>query len=69
MQDGCEVCMDFYIASNESCFMVTSTIFKNHLLEVDLAQNRRLWHFKCSQPLISFILSCVKSRMNRNSSK
>ena len=40
MQDGCEVYMDSYMASTGSCFMVTWTIFKNHLLEVDLTQNR-----------------------------
>ena len=32
--------MDFYMASNGSSFMVTWTIFKNHLLEVGLTQNR-----------------------------
>jgi hypothetical protein len=36
MQDGCKVYVDFYMASNESCFMITWTIFKNHLLEVGL---------------------------------
>ena len=40
MQDGCKVYMDSYMASNESCFMVTWTIFKNLLLEVSLTQNR-----------------------------
>ena len=39
-QDGCKVYMDSYMASNGSCFMVTWTIFKNHLLEVGLTQNR-----------------------------
>jgi hypothetical protein len=39
MKDGCKVHMDSYMASNESCFMVTRTIFKNHLLEVGLPQN------------------------------
>jgi hypothetical protein len=39
MQDGCEVYMDSYMTLNESCFMVTWTIFKNHLLEVGLTQN------------------------------
>jgi hypothetical protein len=39
MQDGCKVYVDFYTTSNRSCFMVTLTIFKNHLLEVDLTQN------------------------------
>jgi hypothetical protein len=36
MQDGCKV----YMASDGSCFMVTWTIFKNHLLEICLTQNR-----------------------------
>ena len=41
MQDGHNVYMDSYMASNGSCFMVIWTIFhKNHLLEVDLTQNR-----------------------------
>ena len=40
MQDGCKVYMDSYMASNGSCFMVTWIIFKNHLLEVGLTQNR-----------------------------
>ena len=40
MQDECKVYMDFYAASNGSCFMVTWIIVKNHLLEVDLTQNR-----------------------------
>ena len=39
MQDGCKVYMDSYMARNGSCFMVTWTIFKNHLLEVGLTQN------------------------------
>ena len=40
MHDGCEVYMDSYIVLNGSCFMVTWTIFKNHLLVVGLTQNR-----------------------------
>ena len=40
MHDGCKVYMDSYMASNGSCFMVTWTIFKNHLLEVGLTQNQ-----------------------------
>jgi hypothetical protein len=39
MQDGCNVYMDYYMASNGSYFMVTRIIFKNHLLEVGLTQN------------------------------
>jgi hypothetical protein len=38
MQDGCKVYLDLYMASNESCFMVTWIIVKNHLLEVGLTQ-------------------------------
>jgi hypothetical protein len=44
MQDGCKVYMASYMASNGSCFMVTWTIFKNHLLEVWLTQNRETMH-------------------------
>ena len=40
MQDGCKVYVDSYMASNGSCFMVNWIIFKNHLLEVGLTQNR-----------------------------
>ena len=34
--------MDSYMASNGSCFMVTWTIFKYHLLEVGLTQNQEI---------------------------
>jgi hypothetical protein len=40
IQDGCKIYMNSYMASSRSCFMVTWTIFKNHLLEVGLSQNR-----------------------------
>jgi hypothetical protein len=40
MQDGCRVYMESYMVSNGSCFMPTWTIFKTHLLEVDLTRNR-----------------------------
>ena len=33
MQDGCKVYMDFYMASNGSCFMVTWIIFQKPSLE------------------------------------
>ena len=39
MQDECKVYMDSYMPSHGSCFMVTWTIFNNHLLEVGLTQN------------------------------
>ena len=32
MPNGCKVYMDSYMASSGSCFMVTWTIFENHLL-------------------------------------
>ena len=32
--------MDSYMASNGSYFMVTWTVFKNHLLEVAIPQNK-----------------------------
>jgi hypothetical protein len=40
MQDGCKVYVDFYMVLNGSCFMVTWTNFKNHLLEVGLPQTQ-----------------------------
>ena len=42
MQDGCKVYMDYYMASNGSCFMVIWIIFKNHLLEAGLTQNQEI---------------------------
>ena len=42
MQDGCKVYMDSYVALNGSCFIVTWSTFKNHLLEVGLKQNREI---------------------------
>ena len=65
--DRCQVYMDSYMALNGSCFMVTWTILKNHLLEVGLTG--RPWHSECSQPWIYSILSCVRIHMNRNSLK
>jgi hypothetical protein len=64
MQDGRKVYMDTCMTSNGLCFMVTCTIYKNHLLEVGLTQNREtmvlrnpttvdLLHFifnKCEDP-------------------
>ena len=39
LQDGCNVYVDSYMASNGSCVVVTGTILKNRLLEVGLTQN------------------------------
>ena len=46
LRDQWSMWMHFYMALNGSCFMVIWTIFKNHLLEVGLTQNREtnaLW--------------------------
>jgi hypothetical protein len=71
MHEGCKVYMDSYMALNISRFMVAWTNFKNNLLEVSLAQNRETmpWRSEHSQPLVCFILSCVRTHMNRNSLK
>ena len=63
--------MDSYMASDKSCFKVTWTIFKDHLLEVGLTQTWQTRPCHCSehsqQSLIYSILSCARIRMNRNS--
>ena len=41
MQDGCKVYMGSYMALNGSQFMITWTVFKNHLLEVSLTQHQK----------------------------
>ena len=56
MQDGCKVYINSYMSSNGSCFMVTWTIFKNHLLEVGVHKTERPWHSERSQPLVYSIL-------------
>ena len=41
MQDGCKVYMDSYMALNRTCFKVTWTISKTHLVEeVGLSHSR-----------------------------
>jgi hypothetical protein len=69
MQDGCKLYMDSYIASNGSCFMVTWTTFKDHLLEVGRTQNRETMTLQTFTTVGLFysILSYVRTRMNRNS--
>ena len=64
-----KVYIDSYMTLNGACFTVPWTAFENHLLEVGLTQNRpgRPWYFEHSQPLVCSILSCVRTRMNRNS--
>ena len=51
VQDGCEVYMDSFMASNESCFMVAWTAaFENHLLEEGLPQIWRPGTHNCWKP-------------------
>ena len=69
MQDGCKVYMNSYITSNGSNFMVTWTIFKTHLLEVGLPQNRETMALQMLTTIIFYILSCTKTRMNKKSLK
>ena len=69
MQDGCKVYMDSYMASNGSCFMITRIIFQNHLLEIDLTQNRATMALRILQRFIYSILPCVRTHMNRDSLK
>ena len=47
--------MDSDMASSWSCFMVTGTVSKNHLLEVGLTQNRETMAFK-TLTTVDFIL-------------
>ena len=69
-EDGCKVYMNFYMASNGSCFTVTCTIFKNHLLEVGLTQNRETMTLRTLLTTVDFTyLSCVRTHMIRNSLK
>jgi hypothetical protein len=46
MQDGCKVYKKSYVASNGSYFKVAWIIYKNHLLEVGLTQNREAMAFQ-----------------------
>ena len=57
MQDGCKVCMDSYVASYGSCFMVTWTILEKYFTEVGLTQNwetMALWMLKTIDFLFYF---------------
>ena len=54
MQDGCKVYKDSYMASNESCFMVLWTIFKDHLLDEGLTQNRETLVLQTLTPVYLF---------------
>ena len=54
MQAGCKACMDSYMASNRLYFMDTRTIYKNHLLEVGLTQNRETMALRTLTTIASF---------------
>jgi hypothetical protein len=60
MQDGCKVYTDPYLASNGPCFMITWTIFKNHLLEVDLTQNQETMALRMFTSIDSFYFIMCK---------
>jgi hypothetical protein len=59
MHDGCKVYMNSYMASDGSCFMVPWTIFKNHLLEVGLTQNRETMALRMLKTVHLFSLGPV----------
>ena len=52
--------MDSHMASNGSCFMVTWTIFKTHLLEVGLTQNQKTMALR-TLTLVEFIGSVYRT--------
>ena len=66
MQDGCKVYMDYDMASNRSCFMVTWAILNNHLLEVGLTQNRETMALLTLTTIDLFYLSYVRTCVNIN---
>jgi hypothetical protein len=67
MQDACTVYVISYMVSNGSCFTFTWTIFKNRLSKVGLTQNRETMALWRITTVDLFYLSCVRTRMNRNS--
>ena len=57
----------FYMALNGTCFMVTWTLFKNHLLEVGVTRNRReTMAIRTLTAVGFFYLPCVRIHMNRD---
>ena len=54
-----KIYVDSYMIANGSCFMITWIIFKNHLLEVGLTQNRETMALRMltTVDLIYFIMS------------
>ena len=68
MQHGCKVYMDSYMAPNGSCFMATLIVFKNHPLGGTPNTKPLGAHGtpNTHNSLTYSILSCVRTRMNRN---
>ena len=69
MQDECKAYMDSYLASNESCFMVTWTICKNHLLEIGLTQNQEIMALRMLTIVDLFNFIMCETRMNKHTLK
>ena len=69
MQGGCRVYMESYMASNGSCFMVTWTTFKKHLLEVGLTQNTETMALQMFTTVDLFYFVMIKDPHDRNSLK
>ena len=62
-----KVYIDSYMTSTGSCFMVTWTIFKNHLQEAGQTQNRKTMALRTLTAVgFFYFLSRVKTRVNRN---
>ena len=67
MQDGCKVYMDPYMASNESCFMVTWIIFKTTSGLGGRPNTKPGDHCTPNARMIYSNSSCVRTNRNRNS--
>ena len=65
MQDGCKVYMASYMASNRQCFTVTWIISKNHVLELDLTQNRETMALRTLMTVRLLYLTMCEDRMNK----
>ena len=64
MQDGCNIYIDSYMASNGWSFLSTWTIVDNRLLETK--KLGRPWHSECPQPLIYSIMIMCENPHEQN---
>ena len=64
MQDGCNIYIDSYMASNGWSFLSTWTIADNRLLETK--KPGRPWHSECPQPLIYSIMIMCENPHEQN---